>query len=235
MPDSRVKPQAAPKPARGRPAGRVATRQNILRTATQMFAQHGFAGARIEKISKAAGSTDRMIYYYFGSKERLFVAVLERIYEDLGRAEAALDLTGLDPAMSLRTIVRFNWNHYCAHPEMLALLNNENLMQGRHVRRSKRLKELSFPLLSILSDVLARGVADEVFRRDINARDLYIAMCSLGYFYLSNRHTLTAFLGADLMLPAAVAGWPDVMEQVILRFVGSDGAALQPGAPARTR
>jgi hypothetical protein len=43
---------------------------------------------------------------------------------------------------------------------MLALLNNENLMQGRHVGRSKRLKELPFPLLSILSDVLARGVAD---------------------------------------------------------------------------
>jgi AcrR family transcriptional regulator len=199
----------------------------------QMFAQHGAAGARIEKISKAAGSTDRMIYYYFRNKERLVVAVLERIYEELGRAEAALDPTGLSPATSLRTIIRFTWNH--AHPEMLALLNNENLMQGRHVGRSKRLKELSFPLLSILSDVLARGVADEVFRRDINARDIYIAMCSLGYFYLSNRHTLTAFLGADLMMPAALAGWPDVMEQVILRFVGSDRAALQRSAAVRPR
>ena len=222
MRDLPVKPQSTPKPARGRPAGKVATRQNILRTAVQMFAQHGYAGARIEKISKAAGSTDRMIYYYFGSKERLFVAVLEMIYEELGRAEAALDLTGLGPAMSLRAIVRFTWNHFRTHPEMLALLNNENLMQGRHVVRSKRVKELSFPLLSILSGVLARGVADQVFRRGVNARDTYIAMCSLGYFYLSNRHTLSAFLGTDLMMPAALAGWPDVMEQVILRFVSSD-------------
>jgi AcrR family transcriptional regulator len=228
-------PPRPPKPPRGRPAGQVDTRQNILRTAVRMFAQDGYAGARIEKISKAAGSTDRMIYYYFGSKESLFVAVLEMIYEELGRAEAALDLTGLDPAMSLRAIVRFTWNHFRAHPEMLALLNNENLMQGRHVARSKRLKELSFPLLSILSGVLARGVADRVFRRGINAQDTYIAMCSLGYFYLSNRHTLTAFLGADLMQPEALEGWSAVMEQVILRFVSSDAPALQCSAAARPR
>lgn len=221
MPNARRRPRAA----RGRPAGRVATRQNILRTAIQMFAQHGYAGARIEKISHAAGSTDRMIYYYFGSKENLFIAVIETIYEELGHAESALELAGLDPAMSLRAIVRFTWEHYRAHPEMLALLNNENLMQGRHVARSKRVKELSFPLLSILSGVLARGVRENVFRRGITARDTYIAICSIGYFYLSNKHTLSAFLGTNLMTPAALERWPAVMEQVILRFVSLDGPA----------
>jgi len=82
------------KTLRGRPTGQVATRENILRAAIDIFAKNGFAGARVEKISKAAGSTDRMIYYYFGSKERLFVAVLETIYKELGDAEASLDLSG---------------------------------------------------------------------------------------------------------------------------------------------
>jgi AcrR family transcriptional regulator len=203
----------------GRPAGQVATRENILRAAINIFAKNGFAGARVEKISKAAGSTDRMIYYYFGSKERLFVAVLEAIYKELGDAEASLDLSGLNADQALREIIRFTWNHYLAHPEMLTLLGNENLHQGKHLSRSKGVKELSFPLLAILSEVLARGVKQKIFRADVDATHLYIAMCALGYFYLSNRYTLSAFLGVDLMAPAALANWPDVVELIILRFV----------------
>jgi TetR/AcrR family transcriptional regulator, upper aerobic nicotinate degradation pathway regulator len=209
-------------PARGRPVGQVATRGNILRAAIDIFAKNGFAGARVEKISKAARSTDRMIYYYFGSKEGLFVAALETIYKELGDAETALDLSGLNPDESLRAIIRFTWNHYRAHPEMLTLLNNENLHHGKHVSRSKRVKELSFPLVSILSEVLTRGVKEKVFRPDIDANDLYIAMCALGYFYLSNRYTLSAFLGRDLMAPAALANWEEVIETIVLRFVLRD-------------
>jgi AcrR family transcriptional regulator len=160
-----------------------------------------------------------MIYYYFNSKEDLFVAALETIYQELGDAEAALDLSGLDPDESLRAIIRFNWNHYFTHPEMLTLLNNENLQQGKHVARSKRVKELSFPLLSILSQVLTRGVKEKVFRPDIDAYDLYIAICALGYFYLSNRFTLSAFLGRNLMASRALANWELVIQDVVVRFV----------------
>jgi AcrR family transcriptional regulator len=204
---------------RGRPAGQVATRDNILRAAIEVFAKSGFAGGRVEQISKAANCTDRMIYYYFGSKERLFIAVLEAIYQELGDAEAALDLSGLDADQALREIIRFTWNHYLAHPEMLALLSNENLHRGKHLARSKRVKELSFPLMSILSDVLARGVKQKTFRSGIEAMDLYIAMCSLGYFYLSNKYTLSAFLGSNLMGHSALDHWRNIMEKVILSFV----------------
>ena len=73
----------------GRPQ---ATRESILRAATKVFAKHGFAGGRVEQISKAAKSYDRMIYYYFGSKEGLFVAVLEEMYRRFNEAEAKLAL-----------------------------------------------------------------------------------------------------------------------------------------------
>jgi TetR/AcrR family transcriptional regulator, upper aerobic nicotinate degradation pathway regulator len=222
-------------PARGRPIGQVATRGNILRAAIDIFAKHGFAGARVEKISKAARSTDRMIYYYFGSKEGLFVAVLEAIYKELGDAESALDLSGLDPAESLRAIVRFTWNHYRTHPEMLTLLNNENLHHGKHLSRSKRVKELSFPLVSILSDVLARGVKEKVFRADVDANDLYITLCAVGYFYLSNRYTLSAFLGRDLMAPAALLNWEQVIDTVVLRFVVRDANRVERLSSSSTR
>jgi AcrR family transcriptional regulator len=210
---------ASKKPARGRPAGQGATRENILRAAIAVFAKQGFAGARVEKISRAARTTDRMIYYYFGSKERLFVAVLETIYKELGDAESALDLSGLAPDEALCAIIRFTWNHYLAHPEMLTLLNNENLHQGKHLSRSKGIRELSFPLLSILSDVLTRGIKQKLFRSDVNAQDLYVAMCALGYFYLSNRYTLSAFLGANLMAPGSLTKWQETIETMILGFV----------------
>jgi hypothetical protein len=102
---------------------------------------------------------------------------------------------------------------------MLTLLNNENLQQGKHVARSKRVKELSFPLLSILSQVLTRGVKEKVFRPDIDAYDLYIAICALGYFYLSNRFTLSAFLGRNLMASRALANWELVIQDIVVRFV----------------
>jgi AcrR family transcriptional regulator len=228
MPNVKRRPAAPAKKkaaGRGRPSGQVATRGNILRAAIEVFAKHGYAGGRVEKISKAAHSTDRMIYYYFGSKERLFVAVLETIYQELGDAEAALDLEGLDAGQALREIIRFTWNHYLAHPEMLAILSNENLHRGKHVARSRRVKQLSFPLMSILSDVLARGVKQRTFRSGIHAMDLYVAMCSLGYFYLSNKFTLSAFLGVNLMAGSALDHWRDTMETVILRFVQSPAAA----------
>jgi AcrR family transcriptional regulator len=212
-------PASKKRAALGRPTGQVATRENILRAAIDIFAKNGFAGARVEKISKAAGSTDRMIYYYFGSKERLFVAVLEAIYKELGDAEASLDLSGLNADQALREIIRFTWNHYLAHPEMLTLLGNENLHQGRHLSRSKGIRELSFPLLAILSEVLARGVKQKIFRADVDATDLYIAMCALGYFYLSNRYTLSAFLGMELMADGALDHWSEVIEVIVLRFV----------------
>jgi TetR/AcrR family transcriptional regulator, upper aerobic nicotinate degradation pathway regulator len=220
------------RPARGRPAGQAETREHILRAAIEVFARSGFAGARVETISRLARSTDRMIYYYFGSKEKLFVAALETIYKELGDAEAALDLTGLNAEQALRAIVRFTWNHYRTHPELLTLLNNENLHQGRHVARSRRVKELSFPLLSILSEVLARGISEQLFRPDIGVYDLYIAMCSLGYFYLSNRFTLSAFLGRNLMARRSLANWEQVMQEVVARFV-CVARARPPRAPRR--
>ena len=231
MPKLKGRPAAPAAPVkkktavRGRPSGQAATRDNILRAAIDIFAKNGFAGGRVEEISKAANSTDRMIYYYYGSKEDLFVAVLETIYKELGDAEAALDLSGLDAEQALRQIIRFTWDHYRAHPEMLTLLSNENLHRGKHLARSKRVKDLSFPLISILSDVLARGVKERTFRAGIEAKDLYLTMCSLGYFYLSNKFTLSAFLGVNLMAGVALDHWRDVMEVVVLRFVQRAGKA----------
>ena len=196
-----------------------ATRENILRAATKVFARHGFAGGRVEQISKAAKSHDRMIYYYFGSKEGLFIAVLEEMYRRFNEAESKLALDGVPPVEALKAVIRFMWLHYQKHPEFITLLNTENLHRGRHISKSLRAREYSSPPVSLLDAVLARGVQQKLFRADVAARDVYLMIASMGYFYLSNRFTLSAFLGEQLETPEALAHWEAFLIDAVLRTV----------------
>ncbi|MEN3364143.1 MAG: TetR/AcrR family transcriptional regulator, upper aerobic nicotinate degradation pathway regulator [Burkholderiales bacterium] len=197
----------------------MATRDTILRAAIRVFSKNGFSGGRVESISKLSRTHDRMIYYYFGSKEKLFIEVLETIYQRMNEAEAALEIGFDDPVKALTTIVHFHWQYYLDHPELLTLLNSENLHHGKHLKKSARVSELSSPAVSILDQVLQTGVERGLFRADVSARDLYIAIASLGYFYLSNRYTLSSFLNADLMDKEALAHWREFITSIVLRSV----------------
>jgi AcrR family transcriptional regulator len=181
------------------------TRQKILEAATAEFARHGLGGARVDRIAKLAGANKRMLYYYFRSKENLFLAVLEESYAKIRKAERELDLEHRDPREALKRLVDFTWDYYVAHPEFLTLLNSENLHKGRHVRHSKRVRELHSPLVETLRGILRRGERDGLFRRGIDPIQLYISIAGEGYFYLSNRYTLSRIFGRDLMKRSALA------------------------------
>ena len=209
----------------GRPpkktAAAVDTRDNILRAATKVFAERGLGGGRINLISRAARSNDRMIYYYFGSKERLFVEVLEKVYRDMWDAESALALDLGDPVAALAQVVNFTMDHYLAHPEMLTILNNENLHEGKYVSRSRQLKELSSPALDLMSRIYRAGVEQGAFRKGVKPLELYLSILALNYFYVSNRHTLSAFLGTDL-LGDSLKSWRRWVVDAITRAVRAD-------------
>ena len=184
-----------------------ATRDSILKAAIKVFAKSGFDGGRVEQISKAAKSYDRMIYYYFGSKEGLYIAALEEIYRRFNEAESELQLDESKPREALRKVIRFMWTYYLKHPEFITLLNTENLHRGKHIGKSDKAKDYSSPAVGVLQRVLQTGVAQGLFRADLLARDLYLTIAGLCYFYLSNRFTLSAFLGEDLEAPAALQQW----------------------------
>lgn len=196
-----------------------ATRARILRAASLEFARLGYAGARGERIAQRARSSERMVYYYFGSKEGLFREVLEAAYLALRQAEGALALDDLEPAAALSTFCRFVWRYYLDHPEFIGLVNSENLCQARHLRRSPQLGELVSPVVELLAGLLARGRAMGVFRDGIDPVELYVAIASQGYFYLSNAHTLSAVLGRDLRDPARLQAHWASSEELVLRFV----------------
>jgi AcrR family transcriptional regulator len=204
------------------------TRENILRAAIKVFARQGFEGGRIEQISKAAKSYDRMIYYYFGSKEALFIEVIEETYRRFNEAESRLELDLERPVESLEAIIRFIWSYYYRNPEFITLLNSENLHRGRHISKSRRAGEYSSPAISLLDDVLRSGARSGAFREDLRARDVYLMIAALGYFYLSNRYTLSAFLGEQLEAPGSLAHWESFIIDSVLRV-----ASPSPG-PAPT-
>ncbi|EJE54463.1 transcriptional regulator [Acidovorax sp. CF316] len=195
------------------------TRDNILKAAIKVFARYGYEGGSVEKISKAAKSFDRMIYYYFGSKEGLFIEVLEEIYRRMNDAETTLEIRLETPVEALKAVVRFVSQYYRKHPEFVTLLNTENLHKGKHISKSMRAREYSSPAVSVIEQVLAAGVASKEFRADLRARDLYLLIASMGYFYQSNRYTLSAFLGEDIDQPEAVAHWDEFMIDTVLRTV----------------
>lgn len=213
LPSRRGRPRGG---ARGRAAE---TRERILQAAVKVFAQRGLGGARINLISRAARSNERMIYYYFGSKEKLFIEVLGSIYRDMWEAERALDLDLSNPVAALEAIVRFTMNHYLTHPEMLALLNNENLHKGKYVSKSQTMKQLSSPALDLMQRIYRRGVELGVFRRGIPPLHIYLSILALNYFYVSNRYTLSAFLGINLMESAHLAAWRQWVVDTVLRAV----------------
>jgi AcrR family transcriptional regulator len=188
-------------PTRRRPSGPrdpERTRAVILHAAVAEFTSKGLSGARIDRIARRANVNKRMIYYYFKNKEGLYIAVLEETYTAIRTAEIGLNLTGRNAVDGMRELIEFTWHYFIDHPEFLSLLATENFNRARYLKSSRRIRELHSPLIGIISQLLERGARDGVFRAGIDPVQLYITIASLGFFYLSNRHTLSTIFGRDL-------------------------------------
>jgi len=171
------------------------TRRRILIAATEQFTRFGLAGARVDAIAMAAGTNERMLYYYFTSKEGLYVAVLEALYAKFAEREGSLDLSGLQPADAIREMARSIWTYLRENPQWLSLINNENLHEGRYLERSSTLREKISPVIDLLRVTLDRGVAAGQFRQGIGPLDFYVTLVGMGYYVVSNRYTVEAFTG----------------------------------------
>ncbi len=184
-----------PKPQRRDPA---ATRRKLLTAARREFARSGLAGARVDEIAARAGVNKQLVYHYFGDKDALYLAVLEWVYEEIRAQERKLNLKGLPPEQAIKKLIESSFDHLAAHPDFIALLNDENRGGAAHVRRSRKLEAMHSPLVSLVSSILAEGVKAGTFRKGINPVHLYISIAGLSYFYFSNTPTLSAIFGKDL-------------------------------------
>jgi AcrR family transcriptional regulator len=195
------------------------TQMSILKAATAEFAEKGIGGARVDTIAERAGTNKRMLYHYFGDKTGLYLAVLEAAYAAIRSAERQLDITHKKPEDALAELSRFTWRYFLEHPEFISLLNTENLHRAEHLRGSQKLTEMHSHLVTELADVLKRGAEEGIFRRGIDPLNIYLTIASLGYFYLSNRHTLSVIFDRDLTDPARLAEWEEHIVKTVLASV----------------
>lgn len=198
------------------------TKRAILEAATAEFVSNGFAGASVNEIAARANVNKRMLYHYFGKKEDLYIAVLERTYIALRTAQTQLKLSDLPPATAIEHLILFTWNYYLQYPELLSLMTTENLLRGKYLARSERVRDLDSPLMNMLGDILARGAEAGVFRGEIDPRQLYISIASLSAFFIATRCTLSTLIGRDLSGQDELQNRSKHVVDVILRYLRPD-------------
>ncbi|MBI3706813.1 MAG: TetR family transcriptional regulator [Proteobacteria bacterium] len=221
MPEGSIRPPRAERRLRD-PAR---TRGAILSTAAAEFARHGFGGGRVDRIARRARANKRMIYHYFGNKDGLYLAVLERVYAAKRTAERALEVDHRDPEAAIRALVDFNFAYCQDHPEFQALLNDENLQRARHLSRSRLVKDLYSPVVETLRTVLREGVRRGMFRNDVDPVHLYITIVGLPYFYVGNNATLSTIFDRSLAAAAEIARYRAHAGDVMLGFLRAPARA----------
>ncbi|WP_394442327.1 TetR/AcrR family transcriptional regulator (plasmid) [Sphingobium naphthae] len=181
------------------------TRFNILEVAAAEFADKGLSGARIDEIAERTNSSKRMIYYYFGSKEGLYRAVLERAYTAVREVDADNRRDDLDPDAALRDVVGVTFDYHNQHPEFVRLVMNENILRGAHVGEVPGIRERNRKVIDQLRAILARGVASGHFREGVDPVELHMTISALCFYNVSNRYTFSFGFERDMSSPKALA------------------------------
>ncbi len=176
----------------------AATRERILVAGSAEFSQHGYNGARMDTIAKRSRANIRMLYHYFGGKEKLYLAVLEDTYRRVREREMQLDLEHTEPAKGMRSLIEFTFDYMIENPAFVRLICNENLLNGRFLKKSRVVPETTLPLVDALTDLLRRGQAAGAFHKNIGPVQLYVTILSVCFTHVSNRYTLSTMFQRDL-------------------------------------
>lgn len=216
--------RAAGRPRRadaGSPGDSDQIRADILRAALAEFGDKGLAGARIEAIAAATGASKRMIYYYFRSKDGLYLAALEASYAQVRATERQLELDAMAPQQGMRRLVEVMFDHHLNNENYIRLVMSENINRARHLARSQMIRELNRPTIELLGKVYQRGVATGAFRAGLEATDLHASIAALNFFNVSNRHTFGLIFDRDTSAPAYIAQRRESIVDMVLRYVAA--------------
>jgi AcrR family transcriptional regulator len=196
------------------------TMAEILEVATHEFADKGLAGARIDAIAAATRTSKRMIYYYFGSKDGLYLAVLEEAYRRMRSIESDLHLDDLGPVEAMRRLVEFTYDHHRDNEDFIRLVMSENIHRAEYLRQSKGIRQLNVKAIDSIRGVYDRGVAQGLFRAGLDPLDIHAAISALTVFNVSNRYTFGTIFNRDDRNTKAETLPREHVVQLILRFVG---------------
>ncbi|WP_308122932.1 TetR/AcrR family transcriptional regulator [Microbacterium marinilacus] len=200
------------------------TRAELLAVATEVFAEHGYSGARVDEIADRTRTTKRMIYYYFGGKEQLYLAVLEQAYRGIREAEKVIHVGDLDPAEAIRRLAELTYDHHVRHSDFIRLVMIENVHRGVFIRQIEAIRELGQPAVGLLDEILAQGRADGVFRSDVDALDVHMLISSYCVFQVANQYTFGYLFDRDLHSPALSGHLRAMIGDVVVSWLTAPAA-----------
>jgi len=206
-----------------KPKAPEANRASMVAAATDEFAARGFKGASMDAIAARTHTTRALINYYFGSKEKLYIAVLEQVYAEIREAEGKLDLDHLAPDDAVRRIVEFTYNYYLTHEGFVRLVVAENQARGRQFRKSKAMRTLNRPIIDRLSGVIERGQADGLFRRDVDPVEIHKSIAALGMFNVTNQYTFGSIFQREMGAKGDVVRRCEMVTDLILSYLTRGG------------
>lgn len=198
------------------------TRADVLAVATEVFADSGYSGARIDEIARRTRTTKRMIYYYFGGKEQLYLAVLEEAYRGIREAEQSLQVQELEPAEALRRLAELTYDHHLKHSDFIRLVAIENIHRGRFISELESLHDLNTPAMGVLDGIIAQGHQKGVFREEVNALDLHLLISSYCVFQVANRYTFSVLFDSEFASPQRQDQMRSLIGDVVVRWAAAD-------------
>lgn len=213
------------RPQRKNDAG--ATRENILKIAAEEFSAAGFSGARVDEIAERTKTSKRMIYYYFGSKDGLYLAVLEQAYARIRGLESTLQLENLPPTQAMRRLIESTFDHDDQNPDFVRLVSIENIHRAAHMKQSAVLSRMNVGVIDIIAEILRRGYADRSFSRAVDPVDLHMMISAQCFFRVSNQYTFGAIFGRDLSSEALKTRHKAMICDAVIAFLTTASSTEQ--------
>lgn len=215
--------EESPQPQRNAMSGRKKnpekTKNDILLAAVAEFAEQGLTGARVDAIAERTNTSKRMIYYYFGSKDQLYMAALEKLYSDIRCTEAELHLGELPPVEAIRRLIEFTFDHREANVNFIRVVSIENIHFGEFAARSKSITELNRSIVTQIGEIIDRGVESGDFRPGLDPLDLHLMISAFCFFRIANRHTFGAVYQVDLLSAENRARHREMICEAVLRYI----------------
>ncbi|MGA3160627.1 MAG: TetR/AcrR family transcriptional regulator [Terracidiphilus sp.] len=178
---------ATPAPIRTQTERADQTRARILNAAVRQFSASGLAGARTEQIAEEAGVNKALLYYYYKSKEDLYAAALEFVFEGVRTASLALLEAGASAGERFLQIVLNHFDRSYSHPALQSLMHQEmvRLHRGEEHRMARIAEKFFRPMWDKLEEVLREGIASGELIRVDPTQMRYTALGANLFYFLS--------------------------------------------------
>ena len=195
------------------------TKADIVAVAMDEFAENGLTGARVDAIAERTRTSKRMLYYYFGSKDGLYRAVLEQAYNGIRTRESQTHLKELPPLEALRRLVEITFDYDESHPSFIRLITVENIHYAEHLKKLSSIRGINVSAIATVEEILERGRTAGIVRSDICAFDVHLLISSFCFFRVSNRHTVGTIFKQDLSDPKTLLRHKRLIVEAVERLV----------------